>query len=62
MNHETPEEWVSRENIARFRNQLKDEADDGQRKMLERLLALELVKLNAGAGAVWPGIVAERRP
>ena len=39
--------WVATENIARFEQQLKNETDTCQRKLLEGLLVLEREKLKA---------------
>ena len=38
--------FIARENIARFRRQLKDCTDEHQRQTLEQLLAAEEEKLN----------------
>ena len=39
--------WIARENIGRFEEKLKREADTCERKLLEGLIAIERAKLNA---------------
>lgn len=39
--------WIATKNIVRFEQQLKNETDTCQRKLLEGLIVLEREKLNA---------------
>jgi len=44
---ETIQQFITRNNIAQFQRQIKDETDDSMRKVLVTLLAKERAKLKA---------------
>lgn len=49
MTRQSLEFWIASDNVVRFRELLKCPADEGQREVVEYLLARELVKLGIKA-------------